>query len=167
MLPLMKAQPEFSIRRAKLEDAAGILDCLQMAFEPYRQMYSPQGFRDTVLTPEALPARLEAMSVFVAVTARHQIIGTIGCAPISGQASEGHIRGMAVHPDWQGQRGVAQSLLAAAEEHLRAAGCKRASLDTTAPLERAIRFYTNHGYRASGKVGDFFGMPLYEYVKEF
>src|SRR5207248_9637554 len=87
--------------------------------------------------------------------------------PISGKESEGHIRGMAVHPDWQGQRGVAHSLLAAAEEHLRAAGCKRASLDTTAPLERDIRFYTNHGYRASGKVGDFFGMPLYEYVKEF
>ena len=163
----MKAQPEFSFRRAKLEDAAGILDCLQLAFEPYRQMYSPQGFRDTVLTPETLPARLEAMSVFVAVTARHQIIGTIGCAPISGQASEGHIRGMAVRPDWQGaQHGVATALLAIAEEHLRAAGCKRASLDTTAPLERAIRFYTNHGYRASGKVGHFFGMPLYEYVKE-
>src|SRR5437764_13464749 len=158
MLPLMKAQPKFSIRRAKLEDAAGILDCLRLAFQPYRQMYSPQGFRDTVLTPEALPARLEAMSVFVAVTARHQIIGTIGCSPISGQASEGHIRGMAVHPDWQGQRGVAQSLLAAAEEHLRKQGCTRVTLDTTAPLERAIRFYVKHGYRDSGQVGHFFGM---------
>ena len=163
----MKAQPEFSIRRAKLEDAAGILDCLRLAFEPYRQMYSPQGFRDTVLTPETLPARLEAMSVFVAVTARHQIIGTIGYAPISGQESEGHIRGMAVHPDWQGaQHGVATALLAIAEEHLRKQACTRVTLDTTAPLERAIRFYTNHGYRASGKVGDFFGMPLYEYVRE-
>ena len=107
------------------------------------------------------------MSVFVAATARHQIIGTIGYAPISGQESEGHIRGMAVHPDWQGaQHGVATALLAIAEEHLYAEGCKRVSLDTTAPLERAIRFYTKHGYRASGKVGDFFGMPLYEYVKE-
>src|SRR5437764_15344549 len=111
MLPLMKAQPEFSIRRAKLEDAAGILDCLQAAFEPYRQMYSPQGFRDTVLTPETLPARLEAMSVFVAVTARHQIIGTIACAPISGQEIEGHICGMTVGPEWQGQRGVAHGFL--------------------------------------------------------
>src|SRR5439155_26711912 len=132
MLQLMKAQPEFSIRRAMLEDAAGMLDCLQLAVEPYRQMYSPQGFRDTVLTPETLPARLEAMSVFVAVTARHQIIGTIGCTPISGRENEGHIRGMAVHPDWQGQRGVAQSLLAAAEEHLGKQGCTRVTLDTTA-----------------------------------
>src|SRR5438270_10905555 len=122
MLPLMKAQPEFSIRRAKLEDAAGILDCLRLAFEPYRQMYSSQGFRDTVLTPETLPARLEAMSVFVAVTARNQIIGTIGCAPISGQASEGHIRGMAVHPGWQGQHGVAHSLLDATSGRLRGVG---------------------------------------------
>ena len=28
-----------------------------------------------------------------------------------------------------------------------------------------FRFYERNGYRASGKVGDHFGMPLYEYVK--
>ena len=161
----MQAQPEFSIRRATLEDAAGILECLRLAFEPYRKMYSPEGFRDTVLTPDTLPKRLQTMSVFVAVNARNEIIGTIGCAPLPENASEGHIRGMAVLPEWQGAQ-IALRLLAAAEQILRSAGCRRASLDTTAPLERAIRFYTKHGYRASGKVGDFFGMPLYEYVKD-
>ena len=29
----------------------------------------------------------------------------------------------------------------------------------------AIRFYERNGYVASGRVGDFFGMPLYEYLK--
>jgi len=28
-----------------------------------------------------------------------------------------------------------------------------------------MRFYEKHGYRRSGKVSDFFGMPLVEYVK--
>jgi hypothetical protein len=28
-----------------------------------------------------------------------------------------------------------------------------------------MRFYEKHGYRRSGKVGGFFGMPLYEFVK--
>jgi len=32
-------------------------------------------------------------------------------------------------------------------------------------LERAMRFYEKHGYRRSSKVSDFFGMPLFEYVK--
>src|SRR5256885_8070957 len=166
MLPLMKPQPEFSIRRATIEDANGILECLRMAFEPYRQMYSAEGFRDTVLTPETLPARLNSMCVFVAVTTRNEVIGTIGCAPVAEKAGEGHIRGMAVLPQWQGaQHDVARHLLESAEQHLRSQRCTRVSLDTTAPLERAIRFYTKHGYRASGTVGEFFGMPLHEYVK--
>jgi len=29
-----------------------------------------------------------------------------------------------------------------------------------------MRFYEKHGYRRSGKVSDFFGMPLVEYVKQ-
>jgi hypothetical protein len=39
------------------------------------------------------------------------------------------------------------------------------SLDTTRPLAPAIRFYEQHGYRASGRIADFFGMELLEYVK--
>jgi len=40
------------------------------------------------------------------------------------------------------------------------------TLDTTRPLERAIRFYERCGYRATGVVRDFFGMPLFEYAKD-
>ena len=56
-------------------------------------------------------------------------------------------------------------MLQAAESELRARGCRRVTLDTTQPLERAMRFYEKNGYRRSGNVGDFFGMPLFEYVK--
>jgi ribosomal protein S18 acetylase RimI-like enzyme len=71
---------------------------------------------------------------------------------------------MAVLPSAHGS-GIAGQLLARAEEHLRQAGAQLVTLDTTAPLQRAIRFYEKHGYRASGKISDFFGMPLYEYMK--
>ena len=37
--------------------------------------------------------------------------------------------------------------------------------DTTEPLRPAVRFYERNGYRASGRVTDFFGMPIFEYVK--
>ena len=46
-----------------------------------------------------------------------------------------------------------------------AAGCTRLTLDTTEPLQRAISFYRRNGFVTSGTVTDFFGMPLYEYVK--
>jgi GNAT superfamily N-acetyltransferase len=152
----------FSIRRAGDSDGAGILECLRSSFEPYRGSYTPEGFADTVLSPETIGQRLSEMSVFVAVAGAGEIIGTIGCA--IARDGEGHIRGMAVLPSWQG-RGAASELLRAAEAELRERGCARVSLDTTAPLKRAARFYEKNGYRASGRVADFFGMPLFEYVK--
>ena len=71
---------------------------------------------------------------------------------------------MAVTPARHGQ-GVAGRLLEAVEDELRARGCAVATLETTEPLRRAIRFYERNGYRASGRVTDFFGMPIFEYVK--
>jgi ribosomal protein S18 acetylase RimI-like enzyme len=76
----------------------------------------------------------------------------------------GHLRGMAVRAPWQG-KGVAEKLLEAAEEALREQGCTRVTLDTTEPLARAMRFYEKHGFRRSGRISDFFGMPLHEWVK--
>ena len=169
--------PKFSIRRATASDAEGILECLHLAFAPYEQLYPPAGFRDTILTPETIHHRLKAMTVLVAVSESGQIVGTIGGnvvpasskQPVASSEKEGHIRGMAVLPQWQGKQhgtGVAEELLRAAEGELRQLGCTRVTLDTTEPLQRAIRFYERNGYRASGKVGDFFGMPLLEYVKQ-
>ena len=162
MDPNAAQRPTFSIRRATNADATGILDCLRVAFEPYRDSYTPEAFADTVLTPETVHQRLTAMTVFVAGSESGEIVGTIGCNLVSPE--EGHVRGMAVHPDNQGS-GIAKRLLDAVESELRQRGCGRVSLDTTEPLQRAIRFYEKNGYRASGKVADFFGMPLYEYVK--
>lgn len=108
----------------------------------------------------SLQDRIRDMCLFVAVAER-KIVGTIGC---KANGDEGHLRGMAVLPEWQG-KGVATSLLEAAEAELRRAGCTLVTLDTTKPLERAIRFYQRHGYLVTGRVSDFFGMELFEYAK--
>jgi GNAT superfamily N-acetyltransferase len=142
-------------------DSRGILACLRAAFEPYRERYTAAAYEDTVLTPKTLAERLATMVVLVAVDRDEMILGTIGGIDLGG---EGHIRGMAVLPQAQGS-GIAGRLLGAIEAKLRDRGCPTVSLDTTAPLARAIRFYERSGYRASGKVTDFFGMPLYEYTK--
>lgn len=153
-----------SIRTATATDADGILKCLHSAFQEFRSSYTTGAFLDTVLTPETIRKRLEAMHVFVAVNDADQVVGTIAFQVVD--KDEGHIRGMAVMPGWQGT-GVAAQLLRTAESHLQQSDCGRVALDTTAPLRRAIRFYERNGFRPSGKVTDFFGMPLFEYVKTF
>jgi len=71
---------------------------------------------------------------------------------------------MAVLPHWHGHT-VAEQMLRVVQTELLNKKCLRISLDTTEPLRRAIPVYERNGFRASGKVVDFFGMPLYEYVK--
>lgn len=185
---------DFNIRRAdSCAHSQGILACLAEAFAPYRNSYTPEGYADTVLSPETLAHRIETMTIFVAVAGEGEIVGTIAFAPsratparaggptasdspvlrspdhpITGSPDlplEGHLRGMAVRTAWQGA-GVAQQLLQSAEEELRSQGCSRITLDTTLPLQRAMRFYEKHGYRRSGRQQDFFGMVLVEYSKE-
>lgn len=154
-------EPTYSIARAMLDDADGILGCLRAAFAPYRMQYTPAAYEDTVMTGESVRYRLETMTVLVARNDQGRIIGTVGAAA---HGTEGHIRGMAVVPSFQGG-GVGDRLLEAIERELKAAGCLRVTLDTTAPLTRAIRFYERHGYVRSDAVSDFFGMSLYEYRK--
>lgn len=151
-----------SIRNATIHDAAGILECLRLAFEPFRERYTTGAYEDTVLAPETIGRRLASMQVYVAVTDTNKVIGTIACSAINEE--EGHLRGMAVLPEWQG-RGIAEALLKTAETALVARGCSVMSLDTTAPLERAMCFYQKNGFCLTGKVTDFFGMLLYEYAK--
>ncbi len=153
---------KFSIREAEHGDAAGILACLRSAFEPYRQDYTPGAFEDTVLTRETVYRRLAEMTVYVAVSESGEIVGTIACQRTSHQ--EGHLRRMAVLPHWHGT-GVAGALLHAAESALGDVKCRRITLDTTRPLQRAVRFYEKNGFRPSGVVADFFGMELFEYTK--
>jgi GNAT superfamily N-acetyltransferase len=148
----------FRIGRATLDDADGILNCLRAAFEAYRTQYTPDAYEDTIMTAESVRQRIQCMTVLVARCGAGSIIGTIGAAV---HGTEGHLRGMAVAPSSQGS-GVADQLLQAIEQELRAAGCTRVTLDTTVPLLRAIRFYERN---VSGTVSDFFGMQLYEYQK--
>jgi ribosomal protein S18 acetylase RimI-like enzyme len=163
MLHARISESGFKVRRASESDAGEILNCLSAAFEPYRTSYTPAAYLDTVLSPETISLRLAAMRLYVAIGAEGQIVGTIACQMTAG--GEGHLRGMAVFPGFQG-KGFGERLLQTAEKDLAKHGCSRITLDTTEPLLRAMRFYERNGYQRSGKVRDFFGMPLHEFVKK-
>lgn len=150
----------FELRKASIEDVGAIVDCLRKAFEEYQNAYTPDAFADTVPDANGIRRRLKQMCLLVAVSA-NTIVGTIGYS-VNGR--EGHLRGMAVFPEWRG-RGAASALLRNVEAELRASGCTVVTLDTTEPLARAVRFYEKNGFVASGKVSNFFGMQLHEYSK--
>jgi len=157
----MESPVEIEIRPAGQDDAGAILKCLAAAFDPYRAEYSPAAFADTVLDEATVHVRFLQMHVLVA-TASGNVVGTISGVCHGG---EGHLRGMAVLPEWR-RLGVAAKLLAAIESYLRARGCNRITLDTTLPLQAAMKFYEKNGYRRAANVADFFGMPLLQYVKQ-
>jgi GNAT superfamily N-acetyltransferase len=157
----MESAAEVEIRPAVKDDAGAILKCLAAAFEPYRAEYSPAAFADTVLDEETVLVRFLQMHILVA-TASGDVVGTVSGVCHGG---EGHLRGMAVLPEWR-RLGVAAKLLAAIESCLSARGCNQITLDTTLPLQAAMKFYEQNGYRRSANIADFFGMPLLEYVKQ-
>ena len=145
----------YMIRRALPEQLPGIVACLAAAFERHRSAYTPEAFNDTVPDLEAMAGRLEQMAIFCASGQTKAVIGTIACVVTS--PGEGHVRGMAVLPEFQGL-GIADGLLNAAGS--------RVTLDTTRPLSRAMRFYTRNGYTRTDRVQNFFGMALFEYEKQ-
>lgn len=150
----------FELRKAAIEDVEAIVACLRQAFAEYESAYTPGAFADTVPDANGIRRRLKDMCLLVAVSA-NQIVGTIG---YSVNGADGHLRGMAVDPEWRGSY-AASALLRKVEDELRASGCTVVTLDTTEPLARAMRFYEKNGFVASGKVSNFFGMQLHEYSK--
>jgi hypothetical protein len=54
-----------------------ILRCLEDAFAPYRDSYTPSHFADTVLTEQTLRVRFTEMEILVAAHDSGRVIGTI------------------------------------------------------------------------------------------
>jgi N-acetylglutamate synthase-like GNAT family acetyltransferase len=154
---------DYKIRKAVPKDAKGIHEVLLEAFSAFRDYYSLEGFNDTVMSEKAVLIRMKEMTIYVAVDRNNNIIGTIGWQKIDN--NEAHIRGMAVHPKWQGKNGPATTLLQTVENEVITEECFCLTLDTTEVLKRAGSFYKKHGFNLTGKTGDFFGSKIYEYVK--
>ena len=151
-----------TVRRARESDAESVSACLELAFAPYRPQYTCLAYEDTVLSPEEVRVRMRSMAVYVASVPEGDVVATLAS---SVQGKEGHLRGMAVLPRWQGHF-IAEHLIRSVEDDLTEAGCELLTLDTTLPLQRAIRFYERNGFASTGRVTDFYGMALHEYAKQ-
>jgi GNAT superfamily N-acetyltransferase len=120
---MTQGDPQYSIRPAGEGDQPGILNCLAVAFEPYRKNYTVGAFADTVLDAATLAERMREMHILVATseaatseaTPESAILGTVAGAVFG---HEGYLRGMAVLPELRGA-GVAGQLLSAMASHAR------------------------------------------------
>jgi putative acetyltransferase len=81
-------------------------------------------------------------------------VGSIALTPLEGDAAELDV--MYVAPRCRGA-GVAQALLAALEEHARAAGVSRVLLRAGEPQPEALRFYAAAGFRPIPPFGRWVG----------
>lgn len=96
------------------------------------------GFLDTLLTTETLQERLTKMNVFAALNSAKQVVGTIACHALSSEKRASSRHGGVDVDAWQWR---IRSTLGQAEAELQLRGCCRVTLNTTEPLERAMRFY--------------------------
>ena len=155
----VEAPGAFELRAATEKDLPGVLTCLAGAFEPFRDRYTPEAFVHTVLNARLGRERLAAMRVWVALESRGKVVGTLAWVRTSTES--GHLRGMAVLPEFQGS-GVAQLLLDRVLFEMAGMGCHYATLRTTEPLDRAVRFYERNGFQPNGVTADFHGMAVTE-----
>lgn len=96
--------------------------------------------------------------LLVAVNELDEIAGYTAVHP-----KEGELYLLFVHPEHAG-RGVGRTLLAAADEAMRAVGCREAFLYTHEQNKRALAVYEAAGYRRDGEIreSDFRGVHLRE-----
>lgn len=97
-------------------------------------------------------------ALLVAVDERDRVVGYTAIHP-----DDGEVFLLFVHPDFAGQ-GVGRTLLGAAHDVLRAAGCREAFLFVHERNERALAVYSAAGYRPDGsdRVSDFRGVRVRE-----
>jgi GNAT superfamily N-acetyltransferase len=155
-------QAGIALRPAVAADAPGVAAVFDAAVRvgwPYlgdlveSPMFAPAEWVETVaehlVPPNALVVALDGTGAIIGFAAVH--------------VAQGELFLLFVHPNAAG-RGVGRALLSAADEALRAAGCRTAFLFTHEANARALSVYEAAGYRADGTVREstFRGTPIRE-----
>lgn len=137
---------------------------LRAAFEPYRPLYAPRAYADTVRSAEVFRERILSTDTDVLIAER--------CAEITGTVSTKLLRpgelyffSMAVKPDSAG-KGTGYLLLEKIESIARERNCRAISLETCYFLSKAIGLYERFGFARTGKERDYGGSMVFEMRKD-
>ena len=130
------------IRRATLEDAAGIAPLL-----------GELGYPSSPAQVEARLAALPASELVLVADVDGQVAGLAGLRVeplLELDAPWGRLTVLVVGSQWRG-RGVGESLVRAVEEEARASGCEGVVLSSGNHRVDAHAFYERVGYEATGR----------------
>lgn len=151
-------------RRAERRDIPIIYSVLVKVFAPYKRQYTPGAFAATVLNPADIEQRMvdQAYELYV-VTIGEKVVGTVSV--VKTEQDRLHIRSMAVLPVVQ-HMGVGRFMMEKIEALAMQKHVAVISLDTSKPLEQAIRFYQGCGFAFTGVTHDFYGVEIFEMIKK-
>lgn len=154
-----------TFRKAKTSDINHIHEILYKSFQPYQKFYTDQAFAATVISPEEIKNRIikSVYDVFVALF-NSQIVGTVSLS-IKNQGIL-YIRSMVVDPDFQ-RKGIGRFILENIISFAKKRKIKKFVLESSKPLNNALNFYEKHGFKKTGYTRDFYGIEIFEMIKEY
>lgn len=151
-------------RTTDIKDAPAIHNVLYEAFEPYRPQYTAEALNATVVIPEKLEKRIaDPDSIVLIAVFENEIAGTVSL--LKAEENNIYIASMAVKPEYHG-KGVGSMLLKEIDKIASEKQCSKSILETSAPLTDAIRLYEKFGYKRTGRTTDYYGVTIFEMVKE-
>jgi ribosomal protein S18 acetylase RimI-like enzyme len=145
----MESPFEVRVRPARLADQAALteLDAIAWSAESGFPSVMAPDQRNATFFDDANPPES-----FLVAELDGRVVGYIRLKPPSKLPENAHViqvQGLAVHPDAR-RRGVAASLLDAAEETLRERGARKLTLRVLSTNPAAIRLYERHGFEREG-----------------
>ena len=151
----VESPSEVRVRPARLADQAELTELEAIAWSPesgFPSVMAP-GQRDATFFDAGNPPE-----AFLVAELNGRVAGYIRLKPPTKLPENAHVvqvQGLAVHPDAR-RRGVAVSLLDAAEETLRERGTRKLTLRVLSTNEAAIRLYERHGFVREGTLREEF-----------
>lgn len=151
------------IRKARIADTGTIFKILSESFKEYKDSYTTEAFRVTILNPSEIKRRIldENMTLMVLLWKNH-IIGTVSIE-ITKNGEILHIRSMAIDPKYQ-KKGFSKFLIKQVIKLGQTNQAKYITLECFKPLLKAQKLYEKTGFRKSGKKRSYYGIEIFEMV---
>ena len=159
----MMEKLNLTIRPADISEIKNIHNLLLESFMPYKKYYTESAFNATVISTDEITKRIKNTEFCVLVALfKNKITGTASLHQRNKKSL--HINTMAVDPRYQ-NKGIGLQLLQYISDVAKQKNLQQLSLETSKPLEKAIKFYKKFGFKKTGKIRDYFGIEIFEMIK--
>ncbi|QDG78659.1 GNAT family N-acetyltransferase [Labrenzia sp. PHM005] len=133
-----------AIRRANLQDANAIKQCIDRAYSPVKERLN-----DLPDVSAGVEKEISEKVVFVA----ENNTSLAGCVILALQGNHAHLVNIAVDPEYHG-RGIARLLIHTAEELARRDGASEFRLATHVGMPENVALYTHLGWSETERKGN-------------